>query len=31
LRELGFDVVTLEKSRTVEFFEARLPLGEQAG
>ena len=31
LRELGFDVVTLEKSGTVEFFEARLPLGEQAG
>ena len=30
LRELGFDVVTLEKSGTVEFFEARLPLGEQA-
>jgi hypothetical protein len=31
LRELGFDVVTVEHSGAVEFFEARLPLGEQAG
>jgi ubiquinone/menaquinone biosynthesis C-methylase UbiE len=29
LGELGFDVVTLEHSGAVEFFEARLPRGEQ--
>jgi hypothetical protein len=31
LRELGFDVVTVEHSGAVEFFEARSPRGEQAG
>jgi ubiquinone/menaquinone biosynthesis C-methylase UbiE len=31
LREFGFDVVTVEHSGAVEFFEARSPLGEQAG
>jgi ubiquinone/menaquinone biosynthesis C-methylase UbiE len=31
LRESGLDVVTLERSGAIEFFEARLPLGEQAG
>jgi len=29
--EFGLDVVTLERSGAIEFFEARLPLGEQAG
>jgi ubiquinone/menaquinone biosynthesis C-methylase UbiE len=29
LREFGFDVVTLEPSGAIEFFEARLPRGEQ--
>jgi ubiquinone/menaquinone biosynthesis C-methylase UbiE len=29
LREFGFDVVTVEHSGAVEFFEARSPLGEQ--
>jgi len=31
LREFGLDVVTFERSGAIEFFEARLPLGEQAG
>ncbi len=31
LREFGFDVVTVEHSGAVEFFEARSPFGEQAG
>jgi ubiquinone/menaquinone biosynthesis C-methylase UbiE len=31
LEEFGLDVVTLESSGAIEFFEARLPLGEQAG
>jgi ubiquinone/menaquinone biosynthesis C-methylase UbiE len=30
LRELGLDVVTLERSGAVEFFEAQLPLAEEA-
>jgi ubiquinone/menaquinone biosynthesis C-methylase UbiE len=30
LREFGLDVVTLERSGAVEFFEARLPFREQA-
>jgi ubiquinone/menaquinone biosynthesis C-methylase UbiE len=30
LREFGLDVVTLERSGAIEFFEARLPFGEQA-
>jgi ubiquinone/menaquinone biosynthesis C-methylase UbiE len=29
LREFGLDVVSLEHSGAIEFFEARLPLGEQ--
>jgi ubiquinone/menaquinone biosynthesis C-methylase UbiE len=29
LREFGLDVVTLERSGAIEFFEARLPRGEQ--
>jgi ubiquinone/menaquinone biosynthesis C-methylase UbiE len=29
LREFGLDVVTLEPSGAIEFFEARLPLGER--
>lgn len=29
LRELGLDVLTLERSGAVEFFEAQLPSGEQ--
>jgi ubiquinone/menaquinone biosynthesis C-methylase UbiE len=31
LREFGLDVVTVEHSGAVEFFEARSPRGEQAG
>ena len=31
LRELGLDVVAVERSGAIEFFEARLPLGEQPG
>jgi ubiquinone/menaquinone biosynthesis C-methylase UbiE len=31
LGQFGLDVVTLERSGAIEFFEARLPLGEQAG
>jgi ubiquinone/menaquinone biosynthesis C-methylase UbiE len=30
LREFGLEVVTLERSGAIEFFEARLPLGDQA-
>ena len=30
LKELGLDVVTLERSGAVEFFEARLPFRKQA-
>jgi hypothetical protein len=30
LREFGLDVLTLERSGAVEFFEARLPFREQA-
>jgi ubiquinone/menaquinone biosynthesis C-methylase UbiE len=29
LREFGLDVVSLERSGAIEFFEARLPFGEQ--
>jgi hypothetical protein len=29
LREFGLEVVTLERSGAIEFFEARLPRGEQ--
>ena len=31
LKEFGLDVVSLEPSGGIEFFEARLPFGEQAG
>jgi ubiquinone/menaquinone biosynthesis C-methylase UbiE len=31
LREFGLDVVSLERNGAIEFFEARLPFGEQAG
>jgi ubiquinone/menaquinone biosynthesis C-methylase UbiE len=31
LRELGFAIVTVEHSGAVEFFQARLPAGEQTG
>jgi ubiquinone/menaquinone biosynthesis C-methylase UbiE len=31
LREFGLDVVSLERSGAVEFFEARLPIRENAG
>jgi len=30
LREFGLDVVSLERSGAIEFFEARLPFGDQA-
>jgi hypothetical protein len=29
LREFGLDAVSLERSGAIEFFEARLPRGEQ--
>jgi hypothetical protein len=30
LTEFGHDVITFERSGAIEFFEARLPRGEQA-
>jgi hypothetical protein len=30
LKEFGLDVVTLERSGAIEFFEARLPLRKEA-
>ncbi len=31
LREFGLDVVTLERSGAIEFFEARLPVRDETG